>query len=298
MSDAVHESQREHIAALEKEITALRLGRLNGAPEGVSEVGTQDTRLDVSKLLDAYFKEKREKYALVQHLDEAKRALVMADALLWQKYPGGLFDMGTKKNKELDQLIGGMCFSLLRNTVEAENFASFAFTSDDADAGRNKCIVTVRYDREGTAPEECAAELRREVQRLRDQLTREGSPRLPEGITAEFPVWPRSLTPGGIELFLADNMGMETLAQIKESHRQNPTACTLLALTLSEYVEATARQGEDSPDANAALARLGRYSAALLEQRIARQQQQQRAGLPADGEGEGEQSALFPAPTP
>lgn len=98
------------------------------------------------------------------------------------------------------------------------------------------------------------------------------SPRLPEGITAEFPVWPRSLSPEGVEVFLADAMGMDTLKQIRESHRQcMKSACTLLALTLSEYVEATARQGEDSLDANEALERLWTYTAALLDQRLARQ---------------------------
>lgn len=122
------------------------------------------------------------------------------------------------------------------------------------------------------------------------------SPRLPAGITAEFPVWPRSLSSGGVQVFLSDAMGMDTLAQIKESHRQSlKPACTLLALTLAEYVEATARQGEDSLDANEALERLWTYTMALLEQRLARQQAKPGGigGLPQDGE----QVPLFPTPT-
>ena len=109
------------------------------------------------------------------------------------------------------------------------------------------------------------------------------SPRLPAGITAEFPVWPRSLSPEGVEVFLADAMGMDTSKQIRESHRQcMKPACTLLALMLSEYVEATARQGEDSLDANAALERLWIYAAALLDQRLARQAAKP-GGQPLDG---------------
>ena len=72
MSDAIHASLREHITALEKEITALRLGRLVGVPEGLSEVGTTETRIDVSELLDEVNQLKREKYAAIQHLDEAQ----------------------------------------------------------------------------------------------------------------------------------------------------------------------------------------------------------------------------------
>ena len=169
MSDAIPASLREYITSLEKEITVLRLGRLVGAPEGLSEVGTTQTRIDVSELLDEVDQLKREKYAAIQHLDEAQRALVMADALLRQKYPGGLFDMG--KNKELDALLGGMCLSLLQNTGEAQSFASFTFTLDDAkEPEKSRCVVTVRYAREGTSPEEVVKELRREVQSLRGRI--------------------------------------------------------------------------------------------------------------------------------
>lgn len=168
MATAAHEALREENQKLKEEIAALRLGRLVGAPEGLSEVGTTETRIDVSELLDEVDQLKREKYAAIQHLDEAQRALLLADAVLRQKYPGGLKEFGSKDNIYLDQWMGAICQSMLENTPEAENFGSFSFSWDNAEEGKRRIVVTMWYADAKTTPEDVAHKLREENQKLNE----------------------------------------------------------------------------------------------------------------------------------
>lgn len=161
---SVEDALRERVVALEKELQDRRIGKVKGY------IGQPPDQIvmDLEPLLRENEDLRRKLTATVAQLAETEQVLVMQQAVVEEKFPGGFDALRDPSTFALKTMIGNILASILKSKDEAQNFVAFCLLCEDK--GRESGIAAIVQYVDGKTPGERIWELETEVQSLRGRI--------------------------------------------------------------------------------------------------------------------------------